>query len=1012
MIIEKFKKVSNKNIEDRMLFCVTDERLEAEGILESAEEVAANVSMISIAKDDGSKLKLHLNRAAYFWQEGAFMGNRIRIRYIPRKGGYGKPAAAALISAELSSLNTVMPNWSEKEKKLYLDACKSANPFLLNGIIKQSEATSKRSSFEEKNNEIVNTKATSESELKLKFALFKDFYPIEHRNEIERLLGNLDGTFVDREERNITIKRLMFMVNFVNAPSVAFLKKNIGLARKELDLRFPGQKRLKDVLLRNMQMFQKDPEHKAPVFIISESPGMEITTLIEEMCTILSLKLNSFSLAGEHDLINITGSSTLYANGNTGALADTLVAASSGGALIIKGIDKAAISADVMSALHPLVEDRLYRNELLSMDVDVSCIPVFIVVSNRNRLTADFSNAIRLDADDYSEADMERIVRLFIERTEKNMGLPAGTVTLGDDAIKVIASKYIRKNNASDAVAIVKEIICNADSAGERKLISAEQLPDYYPLLKETEYYKKTFIKDPAEMENKLRVAYEDMDADIREAVERMLEDYKSAKNDDERSEIAKRIIIGNLLKKGSGQVSPDFCKRVTSEVCGMDMVIEEVEDQIYSHIADSASRMTPLLLVGPPGIGKTAVCRAIARHSGKKAIYVNFNSLSDSGSICGSRAYGGLFSNIMEKEPLSLSDVLVQIDEFDHPGSAGAYLPFFNILDNQSVYSEYYHCSFCTDGIMFILTANSLENIPIQLVDRCRVIKLRSYSRRERVAIAENYIVPKLSSSLGIDLLSKELIEYVTDNYSGGSGIRELEKLFERVYKQVNKAEKKGLGAPIVDKTYIDSCLVSCKPIRLDFPPMDNPGRAIGIAVSMNGEGFLSTIDICRSNSMGDKVTGLVRGSFMESITRGKSIAERIIGKSVGNIMVDVTPSAVEKDGASAGAAIVAAMVSFVLNRPIGKKAILGEVDLFGNIYPVGGVNEKLNAAVSYGLETVFIPLGNYEEARTLGYLEESVPIKVIPVKSTDELFRMLFPGIIFNSLKETKEEGGCTNE
>ncbi|TRO95858.1 endopeptidase La [Glycocaulis profundi] len=439
---------------------------------------------------------------------------------------------------------------------------------------------------------------------------------------------------------------------------------------------------------------------------------------------------------------------------------------------------------------------------------------------------------------------------------------------------------------------------------------------------------------------------------------------------------------------------------------------LEKVKERIVEHLAVQARTKKlkgPILcLVGPPGVGKTSLGRSIAEATGREFVRMSLGGVRDEAEIRGHRrTYIGSMPGrvIQSMKKAKHSNPLFLLDEIDKLGAdyrgdpAAALLEVLDPEQNATFGDHYLEVDYDLSDVMFITTANTL-NMPQPLLDRMEIIRIAGYTEDEKVEIAKRHLIPKQIKDHGLKksewVLTEEALRDMIRYYTRESGVRSLEREIARL---ARKAVRKLEGGETDQITVTPENLgefLGVKKYRYGETELeDRVGLVTGLAWTEVG-GDLLTIEAVTMPGRGQmKVTGNLRDVMKESISAANSFVQSR-APSVGikpsrfrqtDIHVHVPEGATPKDGPSAGIAMVTAIVSALTGNPVRKDvAMTGEVTLRGRVLPIGGLKEKLLAALRGGVKTVLIPSENEKDL-------EDVPdnvkqgLKIIPVENVDEV-------------------------
>ena len=439
---------------------------------------------------------------------------------------------------------------------------------------------------------------------------------------------------------------------------------------------------------------------------------------------------------------------------------------------------------------------------------------------------------------------------------------------------------------------------------------------------------------------------------------------------------------------------------------------LEKVKERIVEYLAvqQRANKLTgPILcLVGPPGVGKTSLGRSIARATGRDFVRFSLGGVHDEAEIRGHRRtyIGSMPGKIIQSmRKAKTSNPLFLLDEVDKMGAdfrgdpSSALLEVLDPEQNHTFNDHYLEVDYDLSHVMFITTANTL-NIPPPLMDRMEIIRIAGYTEDEKVHIARRHLVPKALTKHGVSAkewaLDDEALLTMIRRYTREAGVRNLERelstLIRKAVKELIISKKKSIK---VSAANLGDYLGVPKFRYGEIEPNDQVGVVTGLAWTDVG-GELLTIESVMMPGKGKMtVTGNLRDVMKESISAAASyVRSRAVDFGIEpprfdrrDIHVHVPEGATPKDGPSAGVAMVTAIVSVMTGIPARRDvAMTGEITLRGRVLPIGGLKEKLLAALRGGIKTVLIP---EENAKDLVEISESVKsgLEIIPVSRMDEV-------------------------
>ncbi|MFC8047030.1 endopeptidase La [Nocardia sp. NPDC057353] len=422
---------------------------------------------------------------------------------------------------------------------------------------------------------------------------------------------------------------------------------------------------------------------------------------------------------------------------------------------------------------------------------------------------------------------------------------------------------------------------------------------------------------------------------------------------------------------------------------------LDEVKDRMVEYLAVRARRAerglevvggrgsgAVLVLVGPPGVGKTSLGESVARSLGRKFVRVALGGVRDEAEIRGHRRtyVGALPGRIVRamKEAGSMNPVVL-LDEIDKVGSdyrgdpAAALLEVLDPAQNHTFRDHYLDLDLDLSDVLFIATANVMETIPGPLLDRMELITVDGYTEDDKVAIARDFLVPRQleRNALTADevTVTDEALREIAANYTREAGVRQLERLIAKgLRKAATKLATDGAGPLTIGFGELKEYLGRPRFTPDSMERTSVPGVATGLAVTGAGGDVLyieaNSAEGERSLTLTGQLGDVMKESAQIALTYVRShLAEIGIEPAVldRNIHIHFPAGAVPKDGPSAGVTMVTALVSLALGRNVrGDVGMTGEVTLNGRVLPIGGVKQKLLAAQRAGLKTVFIPARN----------------------------------------------------
>ncbi len=449
---------------------------------------------------------------------------------------------------------------------------------------------------------------------------------------------------------------------------------------------------------------------------------------------------------------------------------------------------------------------------------------------------------------------------------------------------------------------------------------------------------------------------------------------------------------------------------------------LEKIKERITEYLAvlkRTGGHNAPILcFVGPPGVGKTSIASSIARALGRNFVRMSFGGVKDEAEVRGHRktyvgAMPGRIISGMKKagsiNPVFLLDEVDKISSDMRGDPAGALLEVLDPAQNSTFVDRYIEVPYDLSKVLFITTANSLDTIPVPLLDRMEIIELTGYTPEEKREIAKRYLVPRRREANGLKAseisITDRAIDAIIDGYTMEAGVRGLERKIDAVCRKaaVKLSDGKAKKLSVTDKN-LEEILGSKRYVR-DGGALkgDEVGAATGLAWTSVG-GTTLTIEVSAMQGKGDVLLTGKLGDVMKESARAAISYIRSNSESYGleqkqfettDIHIHVPEGATPKDGPSAGITMATAILSAFTKKPVKKSvAMTGEITLRGKVLPIGGLKEKALAAYRIGVKDIIIPADNKKD---LEEIPENIREKLnfIPVTDVDTVFHNAILGI-----------------
>jgi ATP-dependent Lon protease len=440
---------------------------------------------------------------------------------------------------------------------------------------------------------------------------------------------------------------------------------------------------------------------------------------------------------------------------------------------------------------------------------------------------------------------------------------------------------------------------------------------------------------------------------------------------------------------------------------------LEKVKERILEYLAvrslKGGSVKGPILCFsGPPGVGKTSLGKSIARATGREFVRISLGGVKDESEIRGHRrtyvgAMPGRFIQAM-KQCKTINPIIL-LDEIDKLGSdfkgdpASAMLEVLDPEQNCAFRDNYLNMNYDLSKIMFIATANMLDQIPGPLRDRMEIINLAGYSQEEKIQISKKYLIPKQMDEHGVTdehiEFHDEGVEFVISGYTREAGLRNLERQVGALCRKVAKKIASGHHSKThILKATVEELLGPAVYSREDSNEYDEIGVATGLAWTAGG-GEILHIEATTMKGHGITLTGQLGDvmkesahtafGFIRSHATELGIDDKFFAEN--EIHIHLPAGAIPKDGPSAGITLATVIVSLLTKSHISKDiAMTGEITLTGKVLPVGGIKEKALAAMRAGIETIIIPWKNQKDILEIP-LQYRKKLNFIPVKNIQEV-------------------------
>ena len=446
---------------------------------------------------------------------------------------------------------------------------------------------------------------------------------------------------------------------------------------------------------------------------------------------------------------------------------------------------------------------------------------------------------------------------------------------------------------------------------------------------------------------------------------------------------------------------------------------LDKIKTRILEYIAvkkNTNNVNVPIIcLVGPPGVGKTTLAKEVAKALNKKFVKISVGGINDEAEIMGHRktyigaTAGKIIQGIKKagsNNPVFLIDEIDKITK-DYKGDPAAAL--LDVLDkeqNSMFCDNYIEEEFDLSDVMFILTANDINLIPVALKDRLEIIELSSYTLYEKEEICKKYLIPKLLKEHNINssnvIITADAILKIITSYTKEAGVRELERKIAKICRSIviDITTHKQIRNYMIGTDNLEEYLGIPKYTELENEEEDKSGVVNGLAYTPYGGCTLKVSStyykgegkIILTGSLGEvmKESAYIALSYIKSNASSFDIDEKIF-KNI-DIHIHFEEGAIPKDGPSAGVTLVTSLISMFKNKVVNNKiSMTGEITLRGKVLPIGGLKEKLIAASINNIDKVFIPINNNNDLEDIPKQVKD-KIKIILVKDYMDIYNDIF--------------------